>query len=721
MLRHELGHAPTNLGARVTSVVGRDGERATVLAALDEHRIVTLVGPAGVGKSTLAAEAARARTVAGGSWLVELEPLSACAEVVPAAAAAMGLRRVGEDDRDALAVVRERLRDADALLVLDGGERLVPGLGRVALDLAAAGRRVRVLVTSRRPLGVPGEAVVAVPPLPEAAARELFEARARAARPGWRPGPGEADAVAAICRRLDGLPLALELAAGRLRALSAGAIAERLDQGLAVLGKGTLDAAIEASHALLAPAEQELYRRLSVFAGSFGLEDAEQVAAGDGLEREDVLELLVALVDHSMVHVEDEAPRRYRLLEALRADARGRLDDATARATGRRHAAHMAREAATAAALVATAGAEAAGDPLIARRADLEAAFADALRRADADAALGLAAGFEALHHRLGTVALAVEYGEQALALGGGSDAARLGCLTWHVAMLLAQLRVGDARAALEAALALAGDDLLLAPLVGQLALFEGDLDGAEAALDGVAEAQVARGEWFAAAATAYVRGGVALARGDLEGGIARLREACGHYATCGDVCSLDGAAADLAEAEALAGRPDEAAATCARALAFAPERPLGERSTHLMHEAALAAARDRRGDDAARFVAAAAVAARRDPVVIGPWHAPAAAGDVSLLAGDPAGARERFREALALAEGVADEHGISLPAGTYLLASELRLAQTAADPGAALAHARAALAHAEASGAPAAVGAAAAAVRELEAAVAAR
>jgi tetratricopeptide (TPR) repeat protein len=456
-----------------------------------------------------------------------------------------------------------------------------------------------------------------------------------------------------------------------------------------------------------------------VFASSFDLEDAEQVAAGDGLDRGDVLELVVALVDHSMVHAEGEAPRRYRLLEALRVDARGRLDDATADATARRHTAHMARVAASAADLVATEGAEAAGEPLIPRRADLEAAFADALRRRDADAALDLAAGFEALHHRLGTVALAVEHGERALALGGGGAEARLRCLFWHVAMLLAELRVGDARAALEQGRELDWDDALMRTLEGQVQLYEGDLDGAEATLDGVVETLLGRREWFAAAVAAYVRGGIALARGDVEAGVARLREACAHFATCGDVCSLDGAAADLAEALALAERPDEAAATCDWALAFAPERPLGERNTHLMHEAALAAARAGRADDAARFAAEAAVAARRDPVIIGPWHAPAASGDVTLLAGDAGAARERYGEALALAAGIAARRGPSLPAGMYLLASELRLAQTAADPGAALEHARAALAHAHATGAPAAVGAALEAVRRLESAVA--
>jgi predicted ATPase/DNA-binding SARP family transcriptional activator len=718
VLRHEVA-APSNLGARVTSVVGREQDLALVRAALAEHRIVTLVGPGGVGKTTLATEVARSQAAPGGAWLVELAPLHTCEEVVPAAATTMGLRRVGDGDRDALAVVRERVRDAEALLVLDGGEHLVPDLGPVVHELAAASPRVGVLITSRRALGTPGEAVVPVPPLDEASAHRLFEERARAARPGVQL---DADEVATVCRRLDGLPLALELAAGRLRALPARAIAERLDEGLGVLGRGTLDASIEASHALLSPAEQELYRRLSVFAGAFDLEDVEPVCTGDGVAREDVLELLVGLVDHSMVHVED-APRRYRLLEALRVDARGRLDEATADATARRHAARVARLAATAADLVWTDGAEAAGEPLIPRRADLEAAFEDSLRRRDVDTALDLAAGLEALHHRLGTVALAVECGERALALGGGSPAARRGLLIWHAAMLLAELRVDDARAALDQARMVVDErnEPALRMLDGQAALFDGDLDAAEAALEGVTEVLLARRAWFGAATAAYVRGSVALARGDDETGVEWLRQSCDHFVTCNDVCSLDAAAADLAEAEALAGRDREAAAACERALACAPERPLGERNTHLMHECALAAARAGRAEDAAEFVAAAAVAAHRDPVIIGRWHAPAASGDVTLFAGDTGRARERYREALALAADIAAERGRSLPAAMYLMASELRLAQAATDREAALGHARAALEHAQASGAPAGMGAALMVVQELEAAVAAQ
>jgi predicted ATPase/DNA-binding SARP family transcriptional activator len=751
VLRHELPRAPssaaalaypTNVGARVAGVVGRADEVAAVAGALEEHRIVTVAGPGGVGKTTVATEVARERLerFADGTWIVELEPLHDAADVAAATATTLGLRRIGRgpelDDRDALQILRERLRDARVLLLLDGAERLLPELAGVARDLAAAGPGVHLLVTSRRPLGVAGEAVVPLAPLavpsadcgPSAIeaspAGRLFMQRARAARPGWELDEREAQAVARICRRLDGLPLALELAASRLRALSATQVAERLDEGLAVLGRGTLDASIEASHALLDPGEQELFRRLSVFEGAFGLEDAEQVGGGDGLPVEQVLELLVALTEHSMVQAEGDAPRRYRMLEALRADARGRLDAEAAEAAARRHAEHLARVAAEAAARAGPEGAEAAGDPLVAWRADMDAAFRWALDRADADVALRLGAGFEALYHRFGTVALAVEYGERALAVDGGAGRHRLAALWWHVPMLLAELRVDDARAALARAHELAaehGDAAVAAglrALEGQVELSAGNLDAAARLLDGMAAELVALGERYTAGIAAWALGSVALARGEPAEAAALLAAACDHHAACHDVCTLDATAADLVEAATLAGREGEAVAACEQALAAAPERPLGERNTHLLHQAAVIAARGGDAGRAGELAAAAATASRRDPAAIGPWHAPAAAGDLALIAGDLAAARESYEQALALAREVRARAGPSLPASMYLLASELRLAEVAraeGDDDVALAHARAALEHARASGAPGPIAAAEAALEQRD------
>jgi predicted ATPase/DNA-binding SARP family transcriptional activator len=730
----------TNVGARVASVVGREVETAAVADALGEHRIVTLVGPGGVGKTTLAGEVARAQQerFADGAWFVELAPLRDAAEVLPAVATTLGLKRIGggvtAGDRDAQELVRERLHDARALVVLDGAEHLLPGVGAAARELAAAGGGVHVLVTSRRAVGLAGEAVIAVPPLavpagPEAVeaspAGRLFLERARAARPDWRLGDEETAAVARICRRLDGLPLALELAASRLRALSATTIAERLDEGLAVLGRGTLDASIDASHGLLAPDEQELFRRLSVFEGAFGLEDAEEVASGEGLARERVLELLIALTEHSMVQAEGEAPRRYRMLESLRVDAAARLDEAAASAAAGRHAVHLARVAGEAAARVGPEGAEAAGDPLVPWHADLEAAFRYALDRQDADLALDLAAGFGALHHRYGTVPRGIERLEQALALSGGEPSKRFAALWWHVPLLLCELRVDDALAALEQARVLVPEpaDPVLAlgirSLEGQVELCRGNLAAAGRALDGVADALARRGEWFTAGHAAWGQGTLALMRGALDEAVPQLTAARDYWGACNDVCSVDGVTAELVEAALIDGREREAIAACEYALSLAPERPLAERNTHLLHEAALIAARAGRPERAALLAAAADVASRRDPVATGPWHAPAAAGDLALMAGDLVAARESYQRALGLAESVHDRAGPSMPASMYLLASRLRLAQVAGAEGdreGALVHARVALEHGRASGAPVGVAAAQAALAQLEA-----
>ena len=746
MLRHaeELSRAgpapdalrhPTNVGARVASVVGRDADLAAIGAALADHRIVTLVGPAGVGKTTLAAEAARSQLarMPDGAWLVELTPLRSSDEVLPAVGTALGLRRVGtggeDGDRDALGILRERLRDARLLVLLDGAEHLVPELGAVAAELAAAGPGVAVLLTSRRPLGVAGEAVVPVAPLDTGAAEALFLDRARAARADWVPDGAEAEAVARICRRLDGLPLALELAAARLRALSATSIAERLEAGLAVLGRGALDASIDASHALLGPDERELYRRLSVFAGSFRLDDAERVGAGDGLPEDAVLDLLVALTEHSMVQAEGDSPRCYRLLEALRDYGRAQLDDAAAEATARRHAAHFARLAVTTAGRVDRDGAEAVGDPLVPCQWDLDAAFRWAVARAESDLALDLATGIGAFHHLVGTVTLGRELIEQALALPDGAPLRRIEAMRWQIGLLLCELRLPAAGAAITRARGLVArhgeprhaDELLM--FEAQLALCRGDFEAAERANRGIYERAVARGERYTAAYAQWTQGMVARMRGDPDTAVAHFSVAREHLVEVVDVCALDNAAACLSEAAAAAGRVQEAAEACEQTLAFACERPLGERNTSLLHEAALAATRAGDLSRAAELAGAAATGARRDPVRIGPWHAPAARGDVALAAGEIGTARAEYEAALALASHVREQVGASLPVEARLALSHLRLAGVAETPAAASGHFAQALRHARASRAPALIAVAeqAAAAAPQGAAVAAR
>jgi predicted ATPase/DNA-binding SARP family transcriptional activator len=721
MLHHADELAPpsraTNVGTRVASIVGRDGDLAALAAALRRHRIVTLVGPAGVGKTTLAAEAARAllADMPDGTWLVELGPLRSAGEVLPAVGSALGMRRVGtgrdDGDLDALGILRERLHGSRLLVVLDNAEHLVPELGAAARELAAAGDGVSVLVTSRRPLGIAGEAVVPLCPLDTGTAEALFMARAAAARPDWVADGDERDAVERICRRIDGLPLAVELAAARLRALSAAEIAERLERGLGVLGRGgALEASIEASHALLTPDEQELFRRLSVFAGPFLLEDAEQVGGGDGLDHDAVLDLLVALTEHSMVQAEGGSPRRYRMLEALRDHGRSRLDHHTSAAAARRHATHIAHVSVTVAREVDRVGAEAVGDPLVPYHWDIGAASCWAIAHGETDLALDLAAGVGAFHHLVGTVTLGRERIDAALALPGGDPAKRIQAARWQIALLLCELRLPAVAAAIEAARELVArhggrrERNELRGFEAQLALCEGDLDATARFNDGVYEDALLHGEPLTAAFAAWTGGMVERMRGNPEAAIEHFTVACEHATALPDICVLDNLAAALAEAAAAAGREDVAEAACARTLATAPERPLGERNTYLLHEAALAAARAGDVERATELARAALTGARRDPVSIGPWHAPAARGDVALAAGEPSVARAEYEQALQLALDVRAEVGPSLPVDARVALSHLRLAQVADDP---REHVTRAVQYARASRAPAVIAAA--------------
>jgi tetratricopeptide (TPR) repeat protein len=298
----------------------------------------------------------------------------------------------------------------------------------------------------------------------------------------------------------------------------------------------------------------------------------------------------------------------------------------------------------------------------------------------------------------------------------GGEPRRRIEAMRWQLGLLLCELRLPAAAAALACA-----QDLVarhggereadqLRAFEAQLALCRGDLDAAERAGDGVHDRAVARGERFTAAYAAWTQGTIARVRGYAERAIAHLEAACDHLTAVVDVCGLDNAAAALAEAAAAAGRTDEAADACARTLAFAPERPLGERNTYLLHEAALAAARTGDLERAAALAASALTGARRDPVSIGPWHAPAARGDVALAAGDAGTARAEYEQALALATRVRDEVGPSLPVDARLALSHLRLAEVVGGADAAGEHLEQALAHARASAAPALIAAAQAA-----------
>ncbi|MFJ2647115.1 BTAD domain-containing putative transcriptional regulator [Streptomyces sp. NPDC087420] len=349
--------APGNLRARLTSFVGREGDIDAIRADLSGARLVTLLGPGGAGKTRLSQEAAERASEAwpDGVWLAELAPVDDPETVAEAVLTSLGaretvLRGAGAEefravDRQAgepLVRLAEHCARRRMLLLLDNCEHVIGAAATLAEELLARCPNLTVLATSREPLGVPGEVVRPVEPLPPRSAHRLFAERARAVRPDFDP---EADpaAVAEICRRLDGLPLAIELAAARLRLLSPRQIADRLDDRFRLLTSGsrtvlprqqTLRAVVDWSWDLLDEAERAVLRRLSVFAGGCGLAAVEEVCAGttpgDPVRSLDVPALLGSLIDKSLVVAapSPDGDMRYRLLETVAEYAAERLDQA---------------------------------------------------------------------------------------------------------------------------------------------------------------------------------------------------------------------------------------------------------------------------------------------------------------------------------------------------------------------------------------------------------
>ncbi|MEV0593930.1 LuxR C-terminal-related transcriptional regulator [Nonomuraea cavernae] len=320
-----------NLPAEPNRFVGRERDLDDLCRMFGDARVVTLCGVGGIGKTRLALRVA-ARLVpsySGGVWLVELARINRPELVVREIARVLGVPE--EHTRPLLDTVAARLRGTHCLLLLDNCEHLVDKCAEVSAELVASCRRLSILATSREPLRIASELVWRVPPLdlpeldaPDAEAALLFRDRAAAA--GTRLGPESQADVVRLCRALDGLPLALELAAARTSLLNPGEIADRIDDRFSLLTTGertaparqrTLRAAVEWSHDLLSAKEQVLLRRLSVFAGSFDLDLAEQVCAERPISGAEIVDLLGGLVDKSLVSC-DESRRRYRLLETIK-------------------------------------------------------------------------------------------------------------------------------------------------------------------------------------------------------------------------------------------------------------------------------------------------------------------------------------------------------------------------------------------------------------------
>jgi predicted ATPase/class 3 adenylate cyclase/DNA-binding CsgD family transcriptional regulator len=407
-LRVAKAVAAHNLPTQLTSFVGRGAQMADVSRLLDENRLVTLTGAGGAGKTRLAVEIAAQLTtqVRDGVWYVDLAPITHAAVVPVAVARALGLPdQPGRSTDDTLI---RFIGDRRLLIVLDNCEHLLDAIASLAGQLLGACPELRLLTTSREPIGIPGEVTFVVPSLSLAdEAIELFTDRARRALPDFAVSDDNAATVAEICRRLDGMPLAIELAAARVRALTLDEILDGLHDRFRLLTGGarravrrqqTLHASVDWSHALLTETERVLFRRLAVFLGGFDLEAAHAVAGEAGVERYQVLDQLTLLVDKSLLIAENNGGRtRYRLLETVRQYALEKLGESSeSDAVGNRHRDYYT---ALAAELDAPSGA---GHTQRLLRAETEidnlrSAFAWSLESGDAEPALRLAASLQPL------------------------------------------------------------------------------------------------------------------------------------------------------------------------------------------------------------------------------------------------------------------------------------------------------------------------------------
>ena len=363
----------TNLPPALTSFIGRTEALVQVREQVRKSRMVTLIGPGGTGKTRLALEAAGELidAFADGVWLIELAPLADAALVPHAIAAALGAR--AEGDVPPMTLVESTLRGKHALLLLDNCEHVVDEAAKIVQTLLRALPQLHLLASSREALGVEGEVVYRVPsltlPAPDgptmaqvsaSEAGELFVERARAVAPAFALTERNAAAVAQVCRRLDGIPLAIELAAARLTALSAEELARRIDDRFRLLTGGlrtalprqrTLRAMVDWSYDLLPTDEQLVLNTLAVFAGGFSLDAAEQICAVDALRGTTVLDAIEHLVAKSLLIAEQQQTEtRYRLLETIRQYTGEKLADSKlSDAARRRHFAYFLDLAETAA------------------------------------------------------------------------------------------------------------------------------------------------------------------------------------------------------------------------------------------------------------------------------------------------------------------------------------------------------------------------------------
>jgi predicted ATPase/DNA-binding CsgD family transcriptional regulator len=553
-----------NLRVPVTAFVGRGREIAEIRGLLSSSRLLTLTGVGGVGKTRLAGRVAAdlQRAFPDGIWLVELAPLNDPALLTHTVATTLGIREAS--GRWPVAVLSEYLADKCLLLILDNCEHLLDACAVLADALLQAAAELRIVVTSRQPLGLPGEQTVVVAPLavpdPETEASfaeiayydavQLFVTRAADVLSGFTLTERNAAAIAALCARLDGLPMAIELAAARLRAFAPEQVLARLDERFRLLTAGsraalprqqTLRALVDWSFELCSPQEQALWGRLSVFAGSFDLDAAEEVCGDATLPKESVFELVAGLVDKSvLLREEHEGGVRYRLLDTIREYGRERLAGSGDELTWhRRHRGYYLALAERAAASWFSAEGPVWLDRMRLEHSNVRIALGFALSQpGEAEAGLRLAAVLWFGWRQMGLLSEGRRWLDRLLANATAPTPTRAQALWVNGSLAILQGDVPEARAMLAEATTLGrrlGDEsaqAYAALFSGQVALVERDMVAGVRLFEQAMTALRASGDTFGMASALIRLALAASALGDADRA-SRLAEE--HVALCGE------------------------------------------------------------------------------------------------------------------------------------------------------------------------------------------
>jgi predicted ATPase len=626
---------PTNLSPALASFVGRDADIAGIGELLERHRLVTLVGAGGCGKTRLAAELAARRLgdFPGGVWFAALDVLTSGDAVPGAVAEAVGLSAAdtagqpglgGGDLGDRLRTV---LADRTALVVLDNCEHVIDDAARLAFDVLAAAPRLRLLATSREALRIPGEVVWRVPPLGIDDAVTLFTERAGAALASFELGDDDRAVVADVCTRVDGMPLAIELAAARAGAFTVGQLAERLDDRFRLLTAGartalprhqTLRAVTDWSYELLFDDERTVFERLAVFTGGCTLEAAEIVCSDDDLPPSEIGGLVGRLVDKSLVVADGSG--RYRLLHTLAQYGRERLAERGRDEVHDRHAAHYAHLAERSYVDWRQPGGRTQTWWLACLATELDnlrAAIAWSLTRGDRRTAQQLAGSMGWYWWHAGRAVEGHRWLEDAVAGTGPTDIGQLArATTWAAWLAIEAGRIDAATRHVDAAIELS-EQALDHTSIGlawagraQVALADGDVALATSCLDRAQAADGAVDDPWHQGIAASLRTFAALLRGQSDDAVREAVSAVSTFRAVGDVCTLVSSLNRLSQMRQARGELDAAEEAAREARDVSETYGLrGWSSTMHAQLGSLALAREDAGAAAEHFRAAIGLA----------------------------------------------------------------------------------------------------------------